>query len=157
MTLDKSFFLERGRRIGCDTDEQRRLFGRRVGRVHHRFAFPDDLVAALQGLVKHVRKKYLGDDAEGRALRSVHEIRATAEPDWQSQPIDVTLTFLIDENEVVPSLTDDIWATLVEGWAKLCTPTGVIRNIYTLQLPLGEMTAREYVDSDCLDLEDLSY
>lgn len=157
MTLDKSFLLERGRRIGCDTDEQRRMFGRRVGRVHHRFAFPDDLHAALKDLVDRVKKKYRRDDAEGRALRSVYEIRATAEPNWQSQSIEVTLTFLIDENEVVPSLTDDVWATLVEGWEKLCKPTGVIRNIYTLLLPLAEMTAREYVDSDCLDLEDMSY
>jgi hypothetical protein len=39
---------------------------------------------------------------------------------------------------------------------RLCKPTGVVRSIDGEIIPLDHLTAREYVDSDPLDLGHLS-
>jgi hypothetical protein len=156
MTVNKALFLNCTRTPGCNSDEERRIFGRRLGRVHQRFAFPDDLQKSLNKLAKRIEKKYSSDDEEGRALRAIHEIRVTGEPSWDAKSIIATLTFLIDENELGGELTAATFEKMIEKWSGLCEPSGVIARIYATALPLTDFTAREYVDSDPLDLEYLS-
>ena len=156
MTVEKSFLLDWERAPGCQNHQERQVFGRRVARVHQRFAFPDDLHLALSELVKRITKKFGKDDAEGRALQAIEEIRVTADPHWESAGINVFLTFALTDGAAAPEITEEEWAELVDQWLKLCKPNGVIRGIEGIVLPLDEMTAREYLDSDRLELDYLS-
>lgn len=156
MTVEKSFLLDWERIPGCRDDQERQAFGRRIARVHQRFAFPDDLHSALSDLVKRITKKFGKNDMEGKALEAIEEIRVTAAPNWDSAEVRVFLTFALADGLIAPEITDEQWAKLVDEWLKLCKPIGVIKNIEGAALPLDEMTAREYLDSDRLELDYLS-
>jgi hypothetical protein len=156
MTAEKSFLTVWKRKVGCRDDRERREFGRRVARVYQRFAFPDDIQTSLSEMIKWIKKKYANDDAEGRALGLVEEIRITADPSWDSTDITVFLTFALTNGEAASEVTGEQWAALVEKCVKLCKPTGVIRGIEGAALPSDEMTAREYLDSDRLELDYIS-
>lgn len=156
MTVEKSLLLDWTRAPGCQNDQERQAFGRRVGRVHQRFAFPDDLHLALSELVRRITKKLEKDDTEGKALEAIEEIRVNAIPYWDSTEIKVFLTFALADGGAAPEITDEQWADLLDQWLKLCKPNGVIKSIEGAVLPLDVMTAREFLDSDRLDLDYLS-
>jgi hypothetical protein len=156
MTIEKSLLLDWQRATGFSNDNERRNFSRRIARVYQRFAFPDDLHSALYDLVERVRKKCGKNDLEGKALDAIEEIRVTATPDWESHEIEVFLTFAPTDGASAPEITEEQWANLLEGWLKLCKPVGVIKTVTGTVLPLDELTARDYLDSDRLELEYLS-
>lgn len=156
MTVEKSFLRFWGRTVGCRNDVERREFGRRVARIHQRFAFPDDLQPALAEMVKRIKKRYKRTDLEGKALQAVEEIRVTASPGWDASEIGVFLTFALSHGAIAAEITDEQWADLLEQWLSLCKPTGVVRSVEGTILPLDMMTAREYLDSDRLELDYLS-
>ncbi len=156
MTVEKSFLQFWARTVGCRNDGERREFGRRVARIHQRFAFPDDLQPALGEMVKRIKKRYKRGDLEGKALQAVEEIRITASPGWDAGQIGVFLTFALSHGTIAVEITDEQWADLLVQWLSLCKPTGVIRSVEGTILPLDMMTAREYLDSDRLELDYLS-
>ncbi len=157
MTAEKSVLARCGRIEGLPTDADQRRFGRSVGRVYSRFAFPDDLTDALSGLVARVRDKHARDSQEGRALEALEEIRVTGTPSWSATEVDVFLTFAPPTRAEAESVMDaEQWDEVVDGWLNRAGPVGVVRSIDGAMIPLDEFTAREYVDSDPLDLDYLS-
>ncbi len=156
MTVEKTFLLGWDRLPGCRDDQERRAFGRRVARVHQRFAFPDDLHSALSELVKRITRRFGKNDIEEKALEAIEEIRVTADPHWDSTEINVFLTFALADGVTASEITAEQWAELVERWLKLCKPYEVIKSVDGAVLPLDEITAREYLDSDRLELDYLS-
>jgi hypothetical protein len=156
MTVEKSLLLDWQRTTGFQNDQERRNFSQRIARVYQRFAFPDDLHITLSELVQRVTKKSGKDDTEGKALDAIQEIRITATPDWESPEISVFLTFTLYDGASAPEITEEEWSKLLEGWLKLCKPVGVIKIVEGTVLPLDQVTARDYLDSDRLELDYLS-
>lgn len=157
MTAEKSFLARCGRIAGLPTDADQRRFGRSVGRVYSRFAFPDDLSDALRGLTARVRDKHARDSKEGQAIEGLEEIRVTGTPSWSATEVDVFLTFAPPTRAEAESIMDpDQWDEMVDSWLNRADPVGIVRSIDGAMIPLDELTAREYVDSDPLDLDYLS-
>jgi hypothetical protein len=158
ITVEKSVFLDiEATRALPDTPAQRR-FGIAAGRVFSRFAFPDDLQVALRGLVARIRAKHAKNSAEGRALAALQDIRITGSPSWDADAIDVFITFAPGSRaEANAVMSDDDWDELVDGWLRQAEPFGVIRAVDGAMIPLDELSALEYVESDALDLDHLSW
>lgn len=157
VTAEKSLLARLLRVEGLPTDADQRRFGRGVGRVYSRFAFPDDLGISLGRLVERVRDKHDKASLEGRALASLEEIRVTGTPSWSANQVDVFLTFApATRSDAALVMSDDEWDSVVDEWLRRAEPRGVIRLVDGAMIPLDELTAREYVDSDPLDLDYLT-
>lgn len=156
--IEKSAFLGVEATRGLPDDSSQRRFGIATGRVFSRFAFPDDLVISLRGLVSRVRQKHTKDSPEGRALEALEDIRIAGSPSWNADAVDVFITFApatrAEANDV---MADDGWDQLVDSWLRQAEPFGVIRSVDGAMIPLDELSALEYIDSDALDLDYLSW
>jgi hypothetical protein len=158
VTAEKSLLARLDRVEGLPTETDQRRFGRGVGRVYSRFAFPDDLSFALAPLVERVRAKHDRDSDEGRALAALEEIRVTGTPSWSGDEVDVFLTFApATRAEALAVLSEEDWDGVVDGWLRRADSQGVVRSVDGAMVPLDELSAREYVDSDPLDLDYLSW
>lgn len=156
-TVEKSVIVDQEPISGLPDDDARRSFGLGVARTFSQFAFPDDLKMALHGLVARIRTKHAKNSPEGRALAALDEIRVAARPSWDAPEIDVFLYFTPGSRRKADEvMSDDEWADMVDGWLLRASPFGVIRSIDGDMVPLDELSAREYLDSDALDLDHLS-
>lgn len=54
-------------------------------------------------------------------------------------------------------MSDEEWDELVDSWLRQAEPFESIRSIDGAMIPLDEMTALEYLESDPLDLDYLSW
>ena len=157
MTLEKSLVAAALRQPGCSDDRQRRRFAASVGRKFGRIAFPDDLELTLKGLTARIKSKHDKNSAEGMALATLEEIRVTASPSWDAERIDVFLSFCpATAADALNVMSEDDWDSLIDDWIERASTTGVIAQVDGAMVPLEELTALEYVDSDRLDLDHLS-
>ena len=157
VTAEKSLLLKFTPKRGLPDEQSQRWFGTGVARVFSRFAFPDDLSYALRGLVNRVKGKHARNSPEGRALESLEEIRIIGTPSWEAKEIDVFILFSpATRLEATEVITDDEWDKHINKWLERAKPHGVIRSVDGAMIPLDELTAREYLDSDPLDLDHLS-
>ena len=158
MTVEKSMVLASTPRRGlCDEASQRR-FGAGVARTFSRFAFPNDLSMSLKGLVRHIRSNHDRDTPGGRALGILKEIRVTGSLSWDAPEIEAFVSFCpATLAEATSLMNEEEWDRLVDGWKTRAKPTGVIRSVDGAMIPLDGMTAQEYLDSDPLDLDYLSW
>ncbi len=154
MTVEKSVVAAWTRTPGCPTDEARRHFAQALARKRARVAFPDDFTDLVAKLVDRLSEKHGKESEEGRALRALREIRVRAAPSWDAREIELTLWFIPDDDDL--DYEGRPWYWHLEPWEKLVTPTGRFAEIYCVVRPLGDLTAREYVESDLLDLDHLS-
>jgi hypothetical protein len=158
VTVEKSVLASADRMPGTSSDAEIRRFGLQVGRKHGWFAFPDDLAVALRGLIPRISDKHAKQSREGRALAALETIRATGSPDWSAERVDVFLVFAPPtRDEADEVMTETEWDDVVAGWLARTEPFGLIASIQGAMIPLDELTAREYLDSDALDLDYLSY
>lgn len=157
VSAEKSILLGAGRISAVTSDASRRRFAEGIGRAFERSALPDDLVLALNGLTQRIKQKHDKDSPEGRALRLLEDIRIRGFPSWTADEINVRVLFCPptqDEAEVC--MAPEEWDGMIEQWIARAEPRGVIRSIQGDWLPFDKMTARDYLDTDCLDLEYLS-
>ena len=158
MTVEKSIVLTRAPRRGLPDEASQRRFGAGVARAFGRFAFPDDLSMSLKRLVRHVRSHHDRDTPAGRALGILKEIRVTGSPSWDALEVDAFVSFCpATLDEATSLMNEDEWDLLVDEWMTRTEPTGVIRSVDGAMIPLDGMTAQEYLDSDPLDLDYLSW
>ena len=158
VTIEKSLVMEAEPIRGLSDESSQRRFGLSVARAFSRFAFPDDLVISLRGLVARARDKHGRESIEGRALRGLEEIRVTGSPSWDSPEIDVFVTFApATREEAEEVMSEEEWDNVVDGWIRRTEPFGAIRSVDGAMIPLDELTAREYIDSDVLDLDYLTW
>lgn len=156
-TVEKSLIARWERSPGLNGDREQRRFAQATGRKFSRFAFPDDLSHSLRGLIDRVKKKHAKASPEGRALETLEEIRVTGAPSWSSNSIEVFLTFApATRAQAEGAMPEDEWDRLIDSWLSRCKPKGRIRTIEGAMIPLDDLTAREYVDSDPLDLDYLT-
>ena len=91
---------------------------------------------------------------EGRALRALREIRVRAAPSWESTTVEVTFWFIREEEAM--DFEGRRWDTLLDAWLQLIPAAGRFRHVHGTVLALEDLTAKEYVESDPLDLDHLS-
>lgn len=158
LTAEKSVILSGDLRRGLLGRDAQRRFAAGVARVFDRFAFPDDLSRALGPLVARVKRKHDRNSPEGRALRSIEEIRVTGSPSWEASEINVFVTFSPQtRKEALNTMPEEDWETVVDGWLRRTRSHGVVRSVDGAMIPFDELTARDYIDSDALDLDFLSW
>ena len=157
VTAEKSVLLNLEPKRGLLNELWQRRFGDGVARVFSRFAFPDHLSIALRGLVNRVKSKHDRNSPEGRALRALEEIRVTGSPSWNAQEIHVFISFSPSTREEAnDAMSDEEWKRIIGEWLDRAKTHGVIRSVRGAMVPLDELTARDYIDSDPLDLDYLS-
>jgi hypothetical protein len=152
-TVEKSVVASWERTPGWTRENDLRWFAEALARKDSRFAFPDDFARAIKKLQARIRDKHNRDSEEGAALRALREIRVTATPAWGAENVEVFLAFVRHDT---PEAARFRWDDHLERWLGLCEAYGVIRGIEGRVSTLDGLNAREYVESDRLDLDHLS-
>lgn len=154
MTVEKAVVAEWERKPGCFSDDEVRQLGQALTRKRARFAFPNDFTDFAEKLREQLQKKHNKLTYEGEALRALREIRVRAEPSWNSSEIRLIFWFIRDGEQ---SQFQGIgWQQFLERWLQLIPKSGRYQKVEGLVVALEDMTAKEYVESDRLDLDHLS-
>ena len=153
MTVEKALIAGWTHIPGWETDDELRDFAYALARKRSRFAFPDDFVAATRRLQEHLVDKHIKQTDEGAYLRALREIRVRAAPSWDDGEVQLSWWF-IKEADPVDVQVD--WPTFLDQCLALFDQTGRFRLDPPIACRLEGMTARDYVESDHLDLDRLS-
>ncbi len=154
MTVEKPVIASWERVPGCNTDDESRSFALALARKRSRTAFPDDFVDLVKQLQLRIGEKYEKRTDEGSALRSLREIRVRAAPSWDAADVDVEFLFIRNEGDA--DFEGTAWDKWLDQWLARVPASGRFRNVEGVVQTLGELTARDYVESDLLDLGFLS-
>ena len=90
---------------------------------------------------------------EGAHLRTLREIRVRAAPSWDEGKVQLGWWFV---KEADPADVQADWPTFLDQWLALFDQTGRFRLDLPIACRLEDMTARDYVESNHLDLDRLS-
>ena len=153
MTVEKALVAGWTRTPGWETDDEGRDFALALARKRARPAFPDDFVAAAQDFQSRLADKHDKKTPEGAHLRSLREIRVRAAPSWDDDSVHLTWWFIKDSD---PEAVDADWPTFLDQWLSRFDRSGRFRLDTPIACRLEDMTARDYVESDLLDLDRLS-
>jgi len=154
MTVEKPLVATWERTSGWETDTEARAFALALSRKRARFAFPDDFSALAKKLLGRLSDKHEKNTDEGRGLRALSEIRVQASPSWEAKEVDIFFWFLREEDNL--DFESKNWADLLREWLSLVPAMGRFHAVSGQVTTLEDMTAREYVDSDHLDLDYVS-
>jgi hypothetical protein len=127
MTVEKAIVARWERTTGCDSDQARRRLTLALTRKRVRFAFPDDFVNVVRKLQERLQQKHDKDSDEGRALRSLREIRVRAAPSWEAGAVELLFWFIREADAEAPK--GKRWDALLETWLELVTPDGRFRSV----------------------------
>ncbi len=153
MTMEKSLIAGLSHNTGCRTDDDRRNFANALARKRTRFAFPDEFVAAAQNLKNRLIDKHNSNSVEGAHCRALQEIRVSAKPSWDDEFVELDWWF-IKEND--PDNVQVNWTIFLDSLLDRFDESSRFRLGATIACRLEDMTARDYVESDYLDLDRLS-
>jgi hypothetical protein len=155
MTVEKAVVAEWQRIPGCQNDQEVRALGNALARKRIRFAFPDDFNKFVKRLQDRMKEKHdRKESPEGIALRALREIRVRAEPSWNASEVQLMFWFIRHEQQ---SQFEGIgWDQFLKQWSKLIPETGRFSSVEGLVVSLEDMTAKDYIESDPLDLDHLS-
>lgn len=156
--LDRVMTMEKGdlRRFaftrGLLTAEDERRFRQALARKRTRTPYPDDFVRVAADFQKRLKEKHDRRSAEGVALTSLREIRVSAFPGWEAERIEVYFWFVTKEDgNPDPGLEPQI-----RKWMALLHSAGRYAGFQHRLVSLTDMSARDYVYSDPLDLDYLT-
>lgn len=153
MSLRKDALSTLPRTVGCRDDHEARKFGSAIARKFSRFAFPDDFIRMIGPLRKRLTKRHGRDSPEGVAVSALYEVRVRAAPKWDESRVEIHLWFIWDELDE-PSQQIE-WPKWCDEWLGLIQASE--KYVVTGQSAgLEDLTAREYTESDPLDLDHLS-
>jgi hypothetical protein len=154
MTVEKSVAATWTRAPGCTSDDEARSFGQALARKRTRWAFPDDFVQLARNLQSRLQDKHRKQSDEGAALRALQQIRVRAAPSWEADSIELMFWFI--RHEEVPNFNGRNWHELLHSWLALTPKGGRYSLVNGSVVTLDQMTARDYIESDPLDLDHLS-
>ena len=154
MTVEKAVVVDWNRVVGAPRDEDLRGFRLALTRNRGRVAFPDDFVQLASKLTRRMSSKHDAQSEEGRALRALREIRVRAEPSWHAP--EVGLLFLFVRDDTAQTFAGQTWDNYLSLWLQRVRPDGRFTSIEGVVQTLDDLTGREYVESDPLDLDHLS-
>jgi hypothetical protein len=155
MTVEKAVVAGWERKSGCQNDQEVRALGKALARKRIRFAFPDDFIEWTKKLQDQFQKKHDKFSPEGEALRSLREIRVRAAPSWNDSEIQLMFWFIRHEEQV--QFQGTTWDILLQQWLKLIAQSGRFQFVDGQVVTLEDITAKDYVESDPLDLDHLSH
>ena len=150
-TVDKETAQHWQREQGCRTDAEQRDFAKALARHRQRFAFPDEFNDVVKPVRRWLEGKRSADSPYGRFVRAIREIRVICD-NWDA-PTTLRFLLLIDEN--VPDGEQKDWDKAVETLQGKASPKATVRPSFAL-LRYDDLSARDYVISDRLDLDGLS-
>ena len=153
MTAEKSLLVGPQRIPGCGSDGERRRLALSLARTRVRFAFPDDFIGLVSPLQRRLTEKHGRQSPEGEALRELREIRVQAAPSWDDPEVEIFFWFVRQDDRDREARD---WAAHLESWLGRLAPSGRFRSVAGAVLTLDDLTAREYIESDPLDLDHLS-
>jgi hypothetical protein len=154
MTVEKSIVASWNRTPGFARDADGRAFSLALARKRARVAFPDDFVAFATPLMRRMTSKHGKQSDEGRALRALREIRVRAEPSWDADHVKLVFWFIRNKDEA--TFENQSWDRFLDDWKKRIQPSGRFVDVQAVVQALDDLTAREYVESDPLDLDYLT-
>jgi hypothetical protein len=154
MTVEKAVVAAWERIPGCQRDGDIRSLAEALTRKRSRFAFPDDFNRFAQKLQKRMQEKHEKPTDEGEALRALREIRVSAIPAWDADAIELIFWFIRADTD--DRFQDKEWHEWLDSWLKLLPTSGRVSAVDGSVVTLDDMTAKEYVNSDRLDLDRLS-
>lgn len=154
MTVEKAVVAQWDRVAGCLDDHDARRLSLALARKRARIAFPNDFVSFVEPLKRRMSKKHDKGSDEGEALRALREIRVRAAPSWDAESIQLMFWFIRDEDQ--PTFKKRGWDVFLEPWLNRVPIGGRFAEVHGEVLTLDDLTAREYVESDPLDLDHLS-
>jgi hypothetical protein len=155
MTVEKAVVSKWQRIPGCQNDQDIRALQQALARKRTRFAFPDDFTQFANKLQRRMQDKHdKKESPEGSALRALREIRVRAEPSWDESEVHLMFWFIRHEQQNQFQGID--WDLFLEQWLKLIPKAGRFKRVEGLVVSLEDMTAKDYVESDPLDLDHLS-
>ena len=154
MTVEKGVVAVWERIEGCRTDEDARRFSLALARKRARTAFPNDFVEFAKPLTARMVEKHDKQSDEGRVLRSLREIRVRAAPSWDADAVELTFWFI--RNDAEPAFEPEGWELCQTALPQPQSTFGRFVRVAGLVLTLDDLTGRDYVESDPLDLDHLS-
>jgi hypothetical protein len=154
MTVEKSVVAGWERILGCQSDPDIRSLAEALARKRSRFAFPDDFNRFAQKLQKRMQDKHEKPTDEGEALRALLEIRVSATPAWDAATVELIFWFIRAETH--DRFHEKEWHEWLDSWLQLLPAAGKFSPVYGFVKSLEDMTAKEYTQSDRLDLDRLS-
>ena len=157
MTVSKPLLASWNRREGFTTPSEQRRLALALERKFGRFAFPDELVEALQPFKERVWKKHHKESDPGRVYRSVRQFRLRSAPNWAAAEKEIVLFVLLhnEENRKTSLAVINKELDTIIGKTKL--PGG-----YRWAMPEYEavtadrLSAQDIFESQALDFEYLS-
>jgi hypothetical protein len=156
MTVEKKMLLYWVRKAGWTHDEEVRKIQWSLSRKRKRFAFPDDFNDAIRRMRDNFQRKHSKKvSPEGALMRGLDEIRVMASPNWDAPLIKLFFWFIKKEKEDQQALVDR-----ASIWLKKFDCSGRFQQFdcecdYNV-CEYCDLTAKEYLTSDRLDLEFLS-
>ncbi len=154
MTVEKPVVAQWERVAGCIDDSDSRRLSLALSRKRARVAFPDDFVGFVTPLTNRISSKHDKESEEGRALRALREIRVRAAPSWDAESVQLMFWFIRNEDQ--PTFERQGWDVLLQAWLKRVPVRGRFGEVGGAVLTLDDLTARDYVESDPLDIDHLS-
>lgn len=154
MTVEKGVVAVWERIEGCRTDEDARRFSLALARKRARTAFPDDFTEFASPLRDRMLEKHDKQSDEGRALRALREIRVRAAPSWDADAVELTFWFIRNDDE--PAFEPEDWEHCQTALPEPQSTFGRFVRVDGVVLTLDDLTGRDYVESDPLDLDHLS-
>ncbi|WP_219891951.1 hypothetical protein [Chamaesiphon polymorphus] len=154
MTVEKAVVAAWERIPGCQSDADTRDLAEALSRKRSRVAFPDDFNRLAHKLQKRMQDKHEKSTDEGEALRALREIRVSATPAWDAEAVELIFWFVCAETD--DRFQDREWHKWLDSWLKLLPASGRFSAVDGSVVTLDDMTAKEYTQSDRLDLDRLS-
>jgi len=151
MTIEKGLICSWKRTAGCTTDAELREFATALARKRQRFAFPDDFNVFTNKLQSLLKEKHGKQSPQGEALRALNQIRIKAAPAWNAKNITLVFYFIMEENAKRTKVFEHY-----EKWMQLIPASSHFNNVEGVLVFLEDMKASDYVESDPLDLDNLS-
>lgn len=153
-TVEKALLLGTALVRGCRSDDEIRQFAGSLGRKRNRFAFPNAITDMLGKWLTRLKQKHETSGEEGQVARWIRQLRIVASPNWNAGQIRLHFWILLDDNtpEGALSRVDAQFKKWVDTFARPAKVEGITWQAASLDT----MTAREYLQSDPLDLDHLS-
>jgi hypothetical protein len=153
MTVEKGVLATWTRETGCRSDQEQRAFAEALARKRARFAFPDDFASLVERLRARITQKHSKESPEGACLRSLREIRVAAFPQWDAPSVSLLFWFIVADG--VSPVAEDL-RQQCKTWMDNIGPIGRYSSVDYDIVTLDGISAREYLNSDRLDLDHLS-
>lgn len=152
MTMEKEDLHRLTPTRGLISENDDRRFRLALARKRARAAFPDEFGDLASSFQKRLKEKHDRNSPEAVALGALREIRVRAIPDWSAPTVEVFFWFVTKDDSVPGADLEE----QVRKWMALLKTSerfpGFVHRITTLT----SMSARDFVESDPLDLDYLT-